>query len=317
MLTFGETMLRLSPPGRQRLEQAPGFDVWVAGSESNTAAALCTLGCSVTWVSRLPDTAVGRKVEAALRGRGMDLSHVIWTLPTERVGIFYAEPAAPPRPATVVYDRARSAASALSPADLPGALFDLHRHLHVTGITPALSASCAETVADAIRRARIRGRTVSLDINYRARLWTPEAARKALMPLMEQVDILFCARGDAEIIFGLTGDGAVRAKALRAMLGIPLVVLTAGADGAFGCDSDEVLAMPAIPVEMVADRFGSGDAFAGAFLSEHLAGASLKQALSLGVAAAALKRTIPGDMLLATRAELEAVLATEPGNGWR
>ena len=178
VLTFGETMLRLSPPGRRRLSQADSFEAWVAGSESNVAAALCALGLSATWVSRLPDNPLGHKIEAALRGLGVDVAHVVWTPPQERVGLFYAEPAAEPRAGVVVYDRAHSAASALSPADLPGALFDAHRHLHVSGITPALSASCAAAVADAIARARARGRTVSLDINYRAKLWSPPRRRR-------------------------------------------------------------------------------------------------------------------------------------------
>jgi len=317
VLTFGETMLRLSPPGRLRLTQAASFDVWVAGSESNVAAALCALGLSVSWVSRLPDNPPGHKVADGLRALGIDTSHVIWTPPAERVGLFYAEPGAEPRAGTVVYDRAHSAASALSPADLPDSLFDTHRHLHVSGITPALSASCAAAVTDAVARAKARGRTVSLDINYRAKLWSPEAAAAVLAPLIPQMDVLFCARGDAERLFGLSGDAAARASGLRARFGVPVAVLTVGADGAIGCDANGCRAVPAVPVEAMVERIGSGDAFAGGFLAEYLSGASLEQALRMGVAAGALKRTILGDMLVATRSEVEAVLAQEQRDGWR
>ena len=316
MLTFGETMLRLTPPGRQRLTQAPAFDVWVAGSESNVAAALCVLGTSVTWVSRLPENAVGRKIADTLRAAGVDVSHIVWTPPDERQGIFYAEPAAEPRAATVIYDRADSAACRLSPADLPDALLAAHRHLHVTGITPALSASCAETVTDAIGRAKARGMTVSLDVNYRARLWPPETAATALEPLIGRADVLFCARDDAARLFGLTGDGAARAAGLRQRFGTPTVAVTLGNDGAAGCDGGGCLTVPAVPVETTVERFGSGDAFAAGFLAEYLAGRPLAQALRLGAAAGALKRTVPGDLLLATRAEVEAVLAQE-GGAWR
>ncbi len=317
VLTFGETMLRLSPPGQLRLAQAAAFDVWIAGSESNVSVALRALGRTVTWTSRLPDNGLGRKIETALRARDVDVSQIVWTPGTERVGLFYAEPAAAPRPASVIYDRAGSAASFLTPADLPDALFDTHRHLHVSGITPALSASCAETVADAVRRAKTRGRTVSLDVNYRARLWSPDTAAAALAPLIRQVDVLICSRDDAHRLFGLSGDDADRASGLRAQFGVPVAVLTAGRDGAVGCDAGGVCAMPAIPVEVSVERLGSGDAFAAGFLSEYLAGSRLKQALRLGVATAALKRTIPGDLLLAARAEVDAVLAQEGGAAWR
>ena len=273
VLTFGETMLRLSPPGRLRLAQAASFDVWVAGSESNVAAALSVLGLSVSWVSRLPDNPPGHKVADALRAlRHGRLARRLDAARVSASGLFYAEPAAEPRAGTVVYDRAHSAASSLSPADLPDALFDTHRHLHVSGITPALSASCADAVTDAVARARARGRTVSLDINYRAKLWSPEAAAAALAPLIRQVDVLFCARGDAERLFGLSGDDAARASGLRARFGVPVAVLTAGADGAVGCDADGCRAVPAVPVEATVERFGSGDAFAAGFLAEYLRG---------------------------------------------
>lgn len=317
VLTFGETMLRLSPPGRLRLAQATSFDVWVAGSESNVAAALRVLGMSVSWVSRLPDNPPGRKIADALRALGVDVSHVIWTPPDERVGLFYAEPSTEPRAGAVIYDRAHSAASSLSPVDLPDSLFDTHRHLHVSGITPALSASCAAAVTDAVARAKARARTVSLDVNYRAKLWPPEAAAAALAPLIAQVDVLFCTQGDAARLFGLSGDDAARASGLRARFGVPVAVLTAGADGAVGCDADGCRAVPAVPVEATVERFGSGDAFAAGFLAEYLPRASLEQALRMGVAAGALKRTIHGDMLVATRADVEAVLAREGRAAWR
>lgn len=316
VLTFGETMLRLSPPGRLRLAQASAFDVWVAGCESNVAVALRALGKSVTWVSRLPDNAVGRLVEAALRARDVDVSSVVWTAPDERVGLFYAEAAALPRPGVVIYDRAGSAAASLCPADLPDALFDSHRHLHVSGITPALSPSCAETVSDAIRRAKARAKTVSLDVNYRARLWSPEAAAKALAPLLRQVDVLFCARDDAAPLFGLSGDDATRASNLRSEFGVPVVALTAGRDGAVGCDATGCCSVPAVPVEVTVERFGSGDAFAAGYLACYLAGAPMEHSLRMGVAAAALKRTIPGDLLMATRADVEAIM-TEKSTAWR
>ncbi len=317
VLTFGETMLRLSPPGRLRLAQATSLDVWVAGSESNVAAALAVLGLTVSWVSRLPDNPPGRKVADALRAANVDVSHVVWTPPAERVGLLYSEAGAEPRAGAVFYDRAHSAASFLSPPDLPDALFDTHRHLHVSGITPALSVSCADAVTDAVARAKARGRTVSLDINYRAKLWTPEAAADTLALLIPSADLLFCARDDAARLFGLSGDDAARASSLRARFGVPVAVLTAGADGATACDVNRCRTVPAVPVETTVERFGSGDAFAAGFLAEYLRGSALEDALQMGAAAGALKRTILGDLLLATRADVESVRAREGRAAWR
>ncbi len=318
VLTFGETMLRLSPPGWQRLAQSPSLDVWVAGSESNVAAALCVLGVSVTWVSRLPGNPLGDRIAARLRACGIDVTNVVRTPASERVGTFYAEAGAPPRRAQVVYDRAGSAASFLGPMDLPEALFDRHRHLHVTGITPALSASCAEAVRDAVRRAKERGRTVSLDVNYRAKLWTPGQAARFLTPLLPQIDVLFCSRGDAAGVFGVAGDDRARALGLWERFGVPWIALTAGADGAVGCLNGGVCtAVPAFPVEATVERLGSGDAFAGGVLAGFLARRDPETCLRLGAAAGALKRTILGDMLIATEQEVLALLERAQEDGWR
>jgi 2-dehydro-3-deoxygluconokinase len=317
VLTFGETMLRLSPPGRLRFGQSDTLTAWVAGSESNVAAALTALGVSVTWVSRLPDNEMGRKVACTLRACGVDVSSVVWTDPADRVGLLYTEAAAPPRPALVIYDRAHSAASHLSPADLADALFATHRHLHVTGITPALSPTCAETTGDAVRCARTAGLTISLDINYRAKLWTPEAACSALSPLASGVDVLICSRDDAARVFGEAGDDAERAESLRTRFDARWVVLTVGGDGAVICDDTACVAVPAVPIETTVDRFGSGDALAAGILAGWLQDLGLEDSLRLGAATAALKRTIPGDLLLATRAEIDAVLAQDTGANWR
>ena len=317
VLTFGETMLRFTPPGRRRLVNADTYEVWVAGSESNVAAALVALGRSVTWVGRLPDNPIGRRVETALRCAKVNLDAVVWTSAHERVGTFYAEQGVSPRNPSVVYDRAGSAAASLSSTDLPDQLFGAHRHLHVSGITPALSSSCRDAVADAIVRARSRGSTTSFDVNYRAKLWSTEDAADALSPMIQGIDVIFCSRDDASRVFGVSGSDADRAAALRERFNAGTVVVTAGKDGAVACDSTGTLTQPAIPVEATVERYGSGDAFAAGFLADYLIGASLEHCLKLAVATAAVKRTIPGDLLTATRAEIEDVLTTESRATWR
>jgi 2-dehydro-3-deoxygluconokinase len=291
------------------------LDIWVAGSEANVAAGLRVLGVPATWVGRLPNNAVGHRVLRGLAAHDIDVRHVVWTDAQDRVGLLYTEPAAPPRPPTTVYDRAASAAAGMSPADLPDDLLAAHQHLHVSGITPALSENCAQTVEDAIRRARAHRMTVSLDVNWRAMLWSAETARAALAPLLPQVDVVICSRLDAQRVFGLEGTAQEQVKALREQHGVPVAVLTAGADGAVGCVEDQCLTVPAIPMEKTIERIGSGDGFAAGFLAGYLNG-SLLEGLHLGVAAAAFKRTVPGDMLVGTRAEIEAIRAAEE-KPWR
>jgi 2-dehydro-3-deoxygluconokinase len=317
VLTFGETMLRFSPPHGQRLESAQSYQVWAAGSESNTAAAITAMGLSATWISRLPDNPMGRKIEAALSARHVDIKGIVWTSSDLRVGTFYAEQSELPRQATVYYDRVNSAAANLVPGDLPDQLFERHRHLHITGITPALSESCAETVTDAILRAKSKGLTISLDVNFRARLWTAEAAAAMLRRHIPNVDILICSSGDASRLFGASGDDSSKAVSLRAQFNIDLAVITCGASGAVASGAGGTVTAAAIPVDSNVDRFGSGDAFAGAFLAEYLTNADIPRSLQYGVTAAAIKRTIAGDLLIASRADIDAALSLGQNTPWR
>ena len=312
VLTFGETMLRLSPPGRARIEQADAFAVHVAGSESNVAVALARMGVRARWVSRLPDDGRGRRVARSLAAHGVDVSGIRWDAePGARVGVFFVEHGTPPRPTTVVYDRAGSSASRLTPGDLPESLLADCRHLHVTGITPALSASCAEATAHAVRTARRLNKTVSLDVNFRARLWSAETAARTLAPLIERVDLLITAADDARLLFGADGgDGASVSGALRARFGVSAVAVTLGGEGALLDAGNTItrVAPPPVPVEV--DRLGAGDAFAAGLLTGYLENDPV-HGLRLGTAMAALKLTLPGDEPFATRAEVEALAAGE------
>lgn len=302
-------MLRLSPPGRARIEQAETLVVHVAGAESNVAVALCRMGLRARWVSRLPGDGRGRRVARSLAAHGVDVGHVQWD-DGGRVGVFFVEQGASPRATSVVYDRAGSAAAHLAPENLPPALLADCRHLHVTGITPALSPSCAQTVAYAVAGAKNLGKTVSLDINYRARLWSTEAARTALAPLLPIVDVLITTADDARLLFNIEGEGADIAAVFRDRWGTPAVAVTLGANGAVAADNAMVAHVAAFPVVEV-DRLGAGDAFAAGLLTGYLEDGDLARGAQLGMAMAALKLTIPGDELFFTRQEIEALAAGE------
>ena len=170
VMTFGETMIRLSPPGFEQIGSAHTLELRIGGSESNTAAALSCLGRKTAWWSKLPDNPLGRRIEADIRRRGVDTSSVIWS-DHGRAGVYFIEFGAHPRPHHVTYDRALSAASTLSPEEVDWDILGEAKHLHLTGITCALSNSCAQTVERAVVEAKQRNLTVSFDVNYRAKLW--------------------------------------------------------------------------------------------------------------------------------------------------
>ena len=324
VVAFGEAMVRLTPPGRERLERATRLDVTVGGAELNTAVALRCLGVPAVWVSRLPETALGRLIERQARGAGVDTAGVQWVAEEEgKAGVYFLEEGVDPRPSAVTYDRAGSAIARVTPGAFrwPGLLAGAAA-LHVSGITPALSEGCrAETFA-AVRAANAAGVPVSFDLNYRSKLWSEAAARNCFVELMPLVDVLFAGRGHLRSFFGLDGSHEEVLRQARERLGVAVAVLSRKkAKGsreirlsslALG-PSGEVAVSPWRDVEIV-DRLGGGDAFAGGFLAGYVADpADLGRALALGAAAQALKHTMPGDFLCATREEIEAAIAATEG----
>ena len=309
VVTFGETMLRLSAPGFSRLEEADTLDVRIGGSESNTAVALARLGLNVAWWSKLPRNPMGRRIENEIRRWGVDTSGVLWDdSPTARAGTYYLDFGLPPRGIDVYYDRADSSASKISAIEVDAELIARAKLLHLTGITPALSPYCAKAVARALGAAREQGTKVSFDTNYRSRLWSSDTARREIEPLFSQIDLLLCPRDDAKTLFGLTGTGAQIAVELHELYKVGCVVVTCGEDGAAASSAAGVVQVPACDSPHVVDRVGRGDAFnAGVimgFLREDIA-----LGMRYGAAMAALKQTMPGDLLLSTRAEIEAAMA--------
>lgn len=170
VVTFGEAMVRLSPPHFKRLEQATSFEVNVGGGELNVAVGVARLGLKSGWVSRLPQNPLGFLVRNKAREMGVDTSRIVWT-DTGRVGLYFLELGASPRASKVVYDRADSAVSLIKPGEVNWTeIFRQAKHFHVSGITPALSKSAAEVTMEALQSARAAGVSVSYDLNYRTKL---------------------------------------------------------------------------------------------------------------------------------------------------
>jgi len=315
-VSLGESMLRLSVPTGRRLDDTRMLDMELAGAESNVSVALARLGWRTGWVSRMPDHALANAILRALRSDGVDVS-AVKRVPDERLGTYFIEYATPPRSTQVIYDRANSAASRMTVADIDWDYLLDTRVLHLTGITAALSDNCYALLIKAIRRARAAGVTVSFDVNYRAKLWTADMAGEKLRPLIADADILLCKGADALALFGCQGEPRQLMQSLRSLTRAHAVFCTFGEQGAALLSGDEFVMQPAIPVQIV-DRIGSGDAFAAGVLDGWLSGepsatdlSALREGLRRGVTLAAIALSQFGDRVLSSRAELNAMLASD------
>ncbi|HNR24205.1 MAG TPA: sugar kinase [Candidatus Bipolaricaulis anaerobius] len=315
LVTFGETMVRLSPPDFQRLEQAHSLDVNVGGSELNVAVAAQRLGLKTAYVTRLTNNPLGRMIADKAREHGVDTSHTVWT-DGDRVGVYFVEFGASPRPQTVVYDRRDSAMARIKPGEVDWEeIFQGARAFHTSGITPALSSTAAEATKEAVRKAKEAKLVVSLDLNYRARLWSQEEARRVMEPLTEQADILITTEEDTERVFGIKAPSYEEvAKLLADRFELSAVAITLRETPsvwrntwtAIAYAQGQVIRGPVFDIEIV-DRVGAGDAFAGGFLFGYLTH-GVEAGVRYGVAASTLKQTNPGDLLRATRDEVENLL---------
>jgi 2-dehydro-3-deoxygluconokinase len=315
VVTFGECMLRLSPPDFQRLEQAAQLNMAAGGSELNVAAGIARLGLTATWVSRLPENPLGRLVRNKAREMGVDTSHVVWTK-EDRLGLYFVEYGASPRASSVLYDRALSAISRIQPGQVPWAeVFRGSRLFHVSGITPALSDSAAAVTTEAIRAAKAAGALVSYDLNYRAKLWTQDKARSVQTPFMADVDVLITTEEDTERVFGIIGgDYREVAKALADRFHLKVVVITLRGTPSVWRNTWSALAYSdgtyfedvTYEVEVV-DRVGSGDTFSAGFLYGYLT-QGVERGLKVGNAFAALKHTSWSDFNWTTLEETEALI---------
>src|SRR5437667_929599 len=206
IITFSEAMVRLSPPNFRRLEQAGSLDVMVGGAELNTAVGLARLGHSVGWISRLTNNPLGRLIANRARAAGVGTDHVLWT-DDDRVGLYFLEFGAAPRASSVLYDRKGSAIAQIRPGMVNWpAVFQGGRWFHVTGITPALSTNAAEATREALQAARAARVQVSIDLNYRAKLWSQSDAGRWMSEFMQLCDVLITTEEDAERVLGITGQ---------------------------------------------------------------------------------------------------------------
>lgn len=305
LVTLGETALRLSPPGTDRLERADRLEVEASGPESNAGVVARRLGEAVTWLSRLPDSPLGRRVAGELRGYDLDLE-LSWG--EGRQGLTFHERGGGPRGDDRVDDRAGAAAASLSMEDLPlGPVRDADV-AYVTGATPALSNALAGATARFLKTANDAGATTALSLAYRPWLWDgDDDARDTLTGFFPAIDVFIASEADVETVLGRSGSPTETAHGLAASWGFEHVLLTRERTCMVYHDAT-VHEYPTPEVETV-DTTGREAAFAGAFLAAHRSGSEPRDALKTAMAARALAATLPGAVPAVTREEVERVAA--------
>ncbi|HYT73696.1 MAG TPA: sugar kinase [Vicinamibacterales bacterium] len=328
VVTFGELMLRLSPPGFERLLQSPVLAATFGGGEANVAVSLAHFGLESHYVTRLPAHAIGDAAIRALRAEGVRTEHV--ARGGSRVGIYFAETGASQRASTVIYDRAHSAISEM-PADAIAwdRVMDGAAWFHVTGITPALGEKATAATTAAVAAARRAGAKVSVDLNFRKKLWTEAQAQATVRPLMTDVDVVIANEEDLQSVLGIdvegtdVTEGALDVEGFRRAaeqvteaFGPPLVAITlreslSASDNGWSAvlwdgASGTLHRSQHYTVRLV-DRIGGGDSFAAGLIYALVTGRSHPDALRFAVAASALKQTIPGDFNRMTVAEVDAL----------
>ena len=328
-LTFGEVMLRLKTPGNERFFQSPTFEATFGGGEANVAVALANYGFNSGFVTALPDNDIGESALREVRRFGVDTTHIRRS--GDRVGIYYLETGANQRPSKVVYDRAGSSICNAQPGDFDWPnIFDGAKWLHITGITPALSASAAELSLEAVAAAKLAGVTVSCDFNFRGKLWKwGRTAPEVMRELVKYVDVGIANEEDCQKSLGITVDvdvesgeldtakyEALSAKVLEEYPGMSTIAITlresysADRNGWSAClrDADGFKLSRRYEITDIIDRVGGGDSFASALIYGLNAYEDRQQSLEFAVAASCLKHSILGDFNRVSVPEVEHLM---------
>ncbi|MBL8144051.1 MAG: sugar kinase [Acidobacteria bacterium] len=335
VVTFGEIMLRLSPPGFERFFQSPVLGATFGGGEANVAASLAQFGFDVSYVTRLPKHAIGDAAIKALRAEGVDTRHILRG--GERVGIYFAEAGASQRASTVIYDRAHASIADCGPGMVDWAsVLDGASWFHTTGITPALGAATTGAAAEAIACAKAKGVGVSIDLNFRKKLWSTTQAQAAMRPMVQGIDLVIANEEDIQAVLGIevahtdVTAGVLDVASYRAVaervcreFAVKRVAITlreshSASDNGwsavlFDAATGDFFHSQHYDVRLV-DRIGGGDSFAAGMIYGLVSGRAPEQALRFAVAASALKQTIPGDFNRVSVSEVDT-LAKGDGSG--
>lgn len=326
-ITFGEIMLRLSPIGYERFIQSKEFNVLFAGGEANVAVSLANYGLDSYYVTKLPPHEIGQAAINELRRFNVNTSCIIRG--GNRIGVYYCEKGASQRPSKVIYDRTHSAIAEAKRDDFDwNKIFEGAQWFHFTGITPALSDTCAEITLDALKAAKKAGITISVDLNYRKKLWSTEKAGKIMADLVSYCDLVIANEEDAEKVFGikaaesditlgnLCDDGYKKvAQELHNRFKLKYVAITlresySASDNGWSAilfDGQNFYKSRKYDIRIV-DRVGGGDSFGGGLIYGLATGMDKQSALDFAVAASCLKHTVEGDFNIMSIDEVKALM---------
>lgn len=327
LLSLGEVLLRLSPPGNERLVRGESLQKQVGGAELNVVSGVSLLGLRTGIISKLPANDIGTYAKNRIRFCGVSDDYLVYDSSRDaRLGVYYYENGAYPRKPGIVYDRMYTSVNKIDIQDFPEELFQSARCFHTSGITLALSRQCRKTAIEMIRRFKDNGTQISFDVNFRGNLWSGDEARECIEQILPFVDIFFCSEETARLTFQKTGDARSIMKSFTRDYPVSVVASTQRivhspkvhtfGSVIYDAKADEFYEEEPYRNIEVIDRIGSGDAYVSGVLYGLLSeGGGCRKALEVGNAASAVKNTIPGDLPSSDLHEIETVIRSHHTTG--
>ncbi len=324
LVGFGEVMLRLSPPDKEKISQSEVFEKNCGGSEFNVASGAACLGIRSAVVTKLPKNKLGHFISRRIRYGAVSDDYIVWDdSDSKRLGIYYYESGVYPRKSAVVYDRAAASVCSLTVEEIPESLYEQTRIFHISSISLALGSVLRATALEVIRRMKAHGVAISFDVNYRAALWSEEEAREVVESILPMVDILFVSEETSRRMLRRTGTLDEIMRGYADTYGCRVVATTRREaisptrhnfgsrvymDGIFYEEA------PYKNIEVI-DRVGSGDAYVAGVLYGILSGRDIAEAMAYGNALSAIKNTVTGDMSLSSLDEVASVIRSHRAEG--
>lgn len=327
LITFGEAMLRLSPPVNELISKSDSFKKHAGGAELNVATGVSLLGLRTAIITRLPDNQLGTFIKNRIRASSVSDDYIIYdSSPQARVGIYYYENGAYPRKPTVVYDRRNSAITRITSAEIPDDVFTKARIFYTSGITLALSENTRKLAIELIQKFKAGGAKIAFDVNYRANLWDEETARTTIKSILPFVDVLFISEESCRRMFQKTGslqdmhrdfcrdfpNISYIASSMREVISPKLHSFTSLV---YAKEGDTFYTEAPYKDIDVVDRIGSGDAYCAGVLFGLLKYGDPQKAMEFGNATCATKNTIFGDLPLSDFGEISSIIAEHKAGG--
>lgn len=317
LVGFGEVMLRLSPPNKEKISQSEVFEKNCGGSEFNVASGAANLGIRAAIITKLPKNKMGHFIARRIRYGTVSDDYVVWDdSPEKRLGIYYYESGVYPRKSAVVYDRASSSVCSLKISEIPDEVYEKTRMFHISSISFALGEELRKTAIEALKRMKHNGVAVSFDVNYRSGLWSEQQAKELIEDLLPFVDILFVSEETSRRMMQRQGTLDEIMKGYADTYGCKIVATTrreviSPTKHNFGSRiyyDGKFYEEPHYKNIEVIDRVGSGDAYVAGVLYGILSGGNIEDAMSYGNALSAIKNTVSGDMSISSIDEVKSVI---------